>query len=178
MQWERPDFVALDGLRTNEYTIFSTNGIHFNKPVRFDLTAVTFYTEIYEQLEGIDDLETTEELYQFSVALDVGKGGQPSAPAVCDINLIERGIIIFSHCLLRNSCSNITLYKFQCILFPALDPPLPFHTTCPTTYTPSQSVIYRWDNPLAAPNFGVDVLKISLAAICLYGNHSLYHVSL
>ena len=92
MQWERPDFVALDGLRINEYTIFSTNGIRFRKPVRFDLTDVTFYTEIYEELEGIDDIETSEELYQFSVSLDTG-GGYHSAPAVCDVNLIERGIL-------------------------------------------------------------------------------------
>ena len=92
MQWERPDFVALDGLKTNEYTVFSTNGIHFSRPVRFDLTDVTFYTEIYEELEGIDDIETTEELYQFSVLLDV-RGEHRSAPALCDVNLIERGIL-------------------------------------------------------------------------------------
>ena len=99
MRWELPDFLVLDGLRTNEYTIFSTNGINFVKPVRFDLTDMTFYTEIYEELEGINDIETTEELYKFSVSVDVG-GGYRSAPAVCDINLIERGICICIYTLL------------------------------------------------------------------------------
>ena len=97
MQWELPDFVALDGLSTNEYTISSTNGINFIKPVRFDQTDMTFSTEIYEELEGINDIETTEEVYQFSVLLDVG-GGFRSAPAVCDINLIERGIFLVTAC--------------------------------------------------------------------------------
>ena len=92
MRWELPDFVALDDLRTNEYAISSTNGIEFFKSVRFNLTDVTFHTEIYEELQGIDDIETSEELYQFSLSLN-GRGGHRSAPAVCDVNLIERGII-------------------------------------------------------------------------------------
>ena len=83
--------MASDDLRTNEYTVFSTTTIQFIRPVRFNLKDITFYTEIYEELEGIDDIETTEELYQFSVSVDVG-GGYCSVPAICDINLIERGI--------------------------------------------------------------------------------------
>ena len=91
MRWELPDFVAFDDSRTNEYTIFSTNGINFIKPVRFDPNDVTFYTEIYEELEGINDIETTEELYKFSVS-SAGQGYR-NAPAVCEINLIDRGIV-------------------------------------------------------------------------------------
>jgi hypothetical protein len=140
MQWQNPDFIALGEIPG--FRVYSTFlGIDVNTVIR------GFHYEI--ELDGIDDIETTEGVYQLLVRGDAQSNENEdyylSAPARCDVNTLGR----------------------------ALNPPLPLDITC--SNRPNQNVTIRWTNPLATGGLNVNIQLIELKATCLYGNHPLYN---
>ena len=82
MDWDHPDFVALG--EVEEYIVTATNGLNINRVVGMGSTTAE------EDLSGIDDNETTEELYELFVAA-YSQGNPRSAPARCTIRTVDRG---------------------------------------------------------------------------------------
>ena len=80
MDWDYPGFVALG--EVEEYIVTATNGLNINHIVEG--------TAAEEDLSGIDDYETTEELYDLFVAA-YSQGNPRSAPARCTIKTVDRG---------------------------------------------------------------------------------------
>ena len=89
MQWQNPDFIALGEIPG--FRVYSTFlGIDVNTVIR------GFHYEI--ELDGIDDMETTEGVYQLLVRGDAQSNENEdyylSAPARCDVNTLGRGITL------------------------------------------------------------------------------------
>ena len=80
MDWDHPDFVALGEVK--EYIVTATNGLNINRVVE--------NTTAEEDLSGIHDYKTTEELYELFVAA-YSQGNPASAPARCTIKTVDRG---------------------------------------------------------------------------------------
>ena len=92
MRWDAPDFIAFGEVRG--YIVFSDNGLHKDKVV------TNVRTEI--ELNGIDDIETAEEVYGLFVKIDRLGRERQSAPARCDFTTVNRGM-----CMYVRLCKNV-----------------------------------------------------------------------
>ena len=167
MQWQNPDFIAFG--EVNRFRIYSSfPGVDVNEArqgYRFEI-----------ELDGIDDRETMEGVFELSVTTDAPSGANGdyrSAPARCDFNTVDRGMYI----VLTHMCTCMLIHSLPSgiiALIPALNPPLPLDVRCANS--PDQNATIRWTNPLATDGLNVNIQLIELKATCLYGNHSLYGV--
>ena len=83
MQWKLPDFIA--DRHPPGYHAYAENGIIERKYVAGHMYSTEF------ELGGLDDVQTTEEVYDMFVRADANRVEYWSAPAICPINTLSRG---------------------------------------------------------------------------------------
>ena len=92
VRWSPPDFTAVPGYNRFLYYVYAERGLNETRR-----TGRLFVDDI--DLEGIDDYQTVEEVYAFSVrnlAPFDSERDYSSAPARCDsFNTVTRGLWIY-----------------------------------------------------------------------------------